>query len=193
MTRWTRAVAGLVLVCAAAAHAQGVSSPVLRGVLGMGKRAISLWEVPGGAGNVQLEVGGAVPGTPWKVAGVNLSKGQVWVYIDKKTPVLFQQGDTYLSGTKAVKAPDVQRPENRSIGEYRPPTPEEAARQRALAQAQHQQALARQKQAAATAAARPPASATGLIETVDVSSSAPPISSFARAGFLTAVMVTSPG
>lgn len=126
-------VAGLSAVLAYSALAQGVATPVLRGVMGKGKQAITLWELPGASGNVPIGIGGFVPGTPWRVAGVTLPMGKVWVYVDKNTPVLFWQGDTYLTGTKATKAPPVWRPENRPIGEYRPPTPEEEAlnRQRA--------------------------------------------------------------
>ena len=52
--------------------------------------------VRGGGARAGRELaGGAMPGTPRKVAGVDLSKGQAWVYVDQ----------TYLSGTKALRAP----------------------------------------------------------------------------------------
>lgn len=128
-------VAGLSTMLACSALAQGVTTPVLRGVMGKGKQAITLWELPGESGNAPVGIGAVVPGTPWRVAGVKPPNGEVWVYVDRKTPVLFWQGATYLSGTRATTAPEVARPENRPVGEYNPPTPEQEAynRQRAAA------------------------------------------------------------
>ena len=172
------------------AFADGVSTPVFRGVLGMGGRATALFEVPGQSGNFEATVGSVIPGTKWKVVAVYLPTGQVSVDVGRKQPVLMAQGDTYLSGEKSVKAPEVARPENHPLSEYRPPSPEELARQaRALAA---QRAAATQALASAPPASAPlPATNEGLVETVDVSKEVPSIASFAKPGYTTAVMVTS--
>lgn len=190
-TTWIAVV--LALGAGTIADAQ-VTSPVFRGVLGMGKDAIVLFEIPGQSGNWQGHSGDTVPGTKWKIAGVSLSQGQVWINVGQPRPIAMAQGETYVSGAKAEKAPDVARPENHAAGEYLPPTPDQERRNRDLARRRTE--MARQEHLAAEAKARanppPPTSTEGLVETVDVSHNAPPLASFAKAGYLTAVMVTSP-
>ena len=192
-----RVVLAATLATAAFAQVKEVSSPVFRGIMGLGKTALVLFEVPGQSGNWQGGVGQTVPGTTWKILAASLSQGQITLDVGGGKRIVMAQGDTYDGGAKSVKAPEVARPENKPAGEYRPPTPEEDARnrynaaQRLAAASKAAGADSRAKAEAAFNAQPPPASADGLIETVDVSTDNPPLNSLAKPGFTTAVMVTS--
>jgi hypothetical protein len=181
----------IALGVVAVGFAGGVSSPVFRGVMGMGNRAVVLFEVPGQSGNWNGEVGAVIPGTKWRIKSATLNPGQVVVDVPGKGAIALKQGETYLGGAKAEKAPDVDRPQNKAAAEFVPPTPAQRA---AADRARLNAALSR-----AASATRRPAAAPGeetvqgpsMVTTIDCSQVDLPIEQLGMQGYDTAFMVTS--
>lgn len=182
----------LIAVTMVGALAESLKAPVFRGAMGMGQRASALFELPDAAGSWQGEPGTTVPGTTWRIDRVTLNPSQVTVTVSGRKAVVLTPGN-YVLGDRAVTATAIERPPNRPAGELAPVPPPDPA---TLARRQQAAAALRERHPVAVAASaqpeRPPATSAGLVETVDVSKDIPAVASFARKGFSTAVMVTSP-
>jgi hypothetical protein len=189
------ATVALALLLPAVALAQGVSAPVFRGVMGMGKRQVALFELPGVSGNWQGETGQSIPGTNWKIMRVVLSPGATYLWVPgQKFQVVLKQGETFTAAGKVERAPDVERPANATAGEYLPPTPTQQALQRHIYEVQRQNAAYAAQRGQQPKPQPPPVAANpNLVRTVDCSAQAPAIESFGQAPYDTIVMVTSPG
>jgi hypothetical protein len=109
----------LVLLVTAGMAAEGVRTPVFRGVMGLGKREIALFEVQGNAGTWQGEAGRTLPGSQWTIDRIDMRAGTVVIRLPGKPPVTLKQGETYF-GDRAVQAPE---PVRASAVEPRAPPP----------------------------------------------------------------------
>lgn len=199
MTRPLSAVLAALLVTSplAADAPQAVSSPVFRGVMGMGQRALVLFELPGQSGNWQGEAGAKVPGTSWTIQSATLNPGQVVIAVPGRGAIRMTQGQTYLGGATAVLAASVERPANKPAAEFVPSTPEQVAAENRRRQAARLAAAIAERQRAAAAAKEtheePDEPAPGLVLTLDVAKYDPPVHQLGQAGFDTVFMVTSKG
>ena len=98
----------LVLLVTAGGDGSGPRTPVFRGAMALSGRALALFEVQGNAGTWQGEVGRTLPGTTWRIEGIDLAAGRVTIRVGDRAPVTLTPGDTFAQD-RVVKAPEPAR------------------------------------------------------------------------------------